>query len=200
MRSGYLSSLLLASLFTSSLTAAACSGGEITTPTDPPVAGTLTVDASTGWVHVSLAAEGTVAVEEPTASDAWDIGFSATSVQLNGGTAGPGGVVGYCICQNAGASDAEILAMTPTSELGDFEAVTAATVDAATLTAGASAEAFTTHPWYKYNLAGDHYISPTFNVYLVKRGTRLYKLQLINYYGPAGESRRITFRYAQLGS
>jgi hypothetical protein len=117
---------------------------------------------------------------------------------LNGGSAGIGGVTGYCLCQNAGATDAEILAMTPELELSDFEAVTATTVDPATYSANASPDVFAATPWYKYNLAGDHRISPTFNVYLVRRAETLYKLQLINYYGPAGEIRQVTFRYVRL--
>ena len=50
--------------------------------------------------------------------------FFATNATLNGGEAGPGGVTGFCVCQNAQATDAEVLAMTPESELADFEAVT----------------------------------------------------------------------------
>ena len=45
-----------------------------------------------------------------------------------GGQAGPGGVTGYCLCQNAGATDAQVRAMTPESELGDFEAVSASSI------------------------------------------------------------------------
>ena len=58
----------------------------------------------------------------------WDLGFNATRVMLNGGAAGPGGVSGACLCRNAAASDAEIVAFTPESELADFDAVTAADI------------------------------------------------------------------------
>jgi hypothetical protein len=324
------------------LLASACSSDEIEAPSQP-AEGTLTVDASTGWAFASIANESPVTVTDPAASTAWDVGFNATSVMLNGGAAGPGGVVGYCICQNAGASDAEIIAMTAEAELADFDAVDAAdipaeasfesealqtaidawysgtgpgalaetdrawllrlqdgtsyakvrvtslagptaahagevtieyavqptaeaafeptqtaTLDASSpvtldLNTGSTAPAdgewdlslegftlrlnsgvsgsgaagatpspesfaavttaavdsrayqvdafggvFETHPWYKYNLTGENIIHPTFDVYLVKRGADVYKVQLVDYYSAAGEPRNISFRYAKL--
>jgi hypothetical protein len=324
------------------LLATACSSDEINAPPEP-VEGTLTVNASTAWAFASLADEQVVTVSDPTASTTWDVGFNATRVMLNGGAAGPGGVLGHCICQNAGATDDEIIAMTADGELADFEAVTAAdipeeasfepevlvtaingwysgtgaaataesdqawlvrlqdgtsyaklrvvslagptaehagevtleyavqptaesafepvqtvTLDASSLVSldlntgsvapaegewdvslegfdlringgvsgsgGAGAtpspepfEAVTTaavdsrayqvdvfagvfgsHPWYKYNLTGENIIHPTFDVYLIKRGDDVYKVQLIDYYSPAGDPRHISFRYAKL--
>jgi HmuY protein len=324
------------------LAAVACSSDEINAPPGG-TEGTITVDASTGWAFASLAEEGVVAVSTPETSTEWDIGLNATRAMLNGGAAGPGSVVGYCVCQNAGASDAEIVNMTAEGELADFEAVDAsaipdetsfeeerlqtaiagwyggegaaavaedgiawlvrlqdgtsyaklrvvqlagptadhagevtlewavqataeselgpvqtAVLDASTLTrldlntgstspsdtdwdlslegftlrlnsgvsgsgaAGATPspepfEAITTaavdarayqvdgyvgvfgsHPWYKYNLTGENIIHPTFDVYLIKRGDAVYKVQLIDYYSPAGDPRNISFRYARL--
>jgi hypothetical protein len=310
----------------------------------PPAEGTVTVDASGSYVYFSFQ-NGDLVTPTPIAgeSSAWDIAFWTTNVTLNGGAAGPGGVTGFCVCQNAGATNAEILAMTPESELADFEAVTAvpagATFTADALTpaisgwftgSGAAATAdpsktflvrladslayakvrvaalqgasstsagrvtleyavqpsptaalgptqalqvdlttagargvdlntgsLTTSPtdwdlrldgftirvnggasgpgkgaaaaatgsfesittaktadqayradvyagvfgaqrWYKYNLAGDNRISPTFDVYLVKRGSAVYKLQLLNYYNATGSPRFLTFRYKQI--
>jgi len=51
---------------------------------------------------------------------------------------------------------------------------------------------------FLYNLAGDNRISPTFNIYLIKAGSALYKLQLIGYYSATGGSGYPTLRYAQL--
>lgn len=317
-------------------TLAACNESVV----DPPklAEGEFTVDASTSWKYVSLADSVLVAPTSPRESGAWDIAFFATNVTLNGGAAGPGGVTGACVCQNAGATSAQYLAMTPASELADFEAVTSVpagatfTADALTpaMTAwysgsGASAVAapgkvflvrlsdgtsyakahvtgvsgtatgftsvtieyavqstataafgatktitinagtaadlnsdavstsasawdirlegsnllvnggvsgsgsaavadgtdtfantttavtqpqayrtdryagiFGTTPWYRYNLAGDNRITPTFDVYLLKRGTAVYKLQIINYYSATGAPRNITFRYQQI--
>jgi len=328
---------------------AACGHDETTAPEpiepgDIPVA---TVDASQGWVYFSLDAGSTVPVANPGTSSAWDIAFSATSVMLNGGYAGPGGVSGYCLCQNSATSpdDATILAYTAEGELDDLANVTSssipsadsfrseeltpaitgwytgsgATAQAATdkawllrlndgtslakfrvtaltqpsvaipgkvtieyavqpegsatvgdtrtldvivstegqtrvdLTSGeivtgseadwdiafegwllrlnggvsgsgsagatpatepfdgitdineitapqafradAFAGVFAASPWYRYNLTGAHDITPIFDVYLLRRGNEVYKIQITDYYGPAGETRRITFRY-----
>jgi hypothetical protein len=324
---------------------AACGRDEITAPT-ALAEGTVTVDA-TSWAYLSLAEGRAVTPADPPTSTEWDVAFSATSVMLNGGQAGPGGVVGHCVCQNAATSPTteQLLAMTAESELADFTAVTAAGLPPASayasdaLTpaitgwhtgAGASAAAagdrawlvrlrdgtayaavrvaalagasaatpgrvtleyrlqptasaplgaartlvvdvpagaaarvdllggattadatawdlrfdgwtlrlnggasgggraaaavaeqplallttaataaqayradayagvFAQHPWHRYNLLGDHRVTPTFDVYLVRRGSVVYKLQVTGYYGPAGETRRITVRYEQL--
>lgn len=63
-------------------------------------------------------------------SAAWDLAFHATSMMLNGGAAGPGRVVGHCLCQNADATDVQIKGKTPVSELVKFEAVTASQIPA----------------------------------------------------------------------
>jgi hypothetical protein len=88
--------------------------------------------------------------------------------------------------------------MTPENQADAFTSVTAAAIPPAP--ASWSSDVFATNRWYRYDLAGDHRISPTFDVYLVRRGAIVYKIQLINYYGPAGETRRITFRYAKLAT
>jgi hypothetical protein len=317
-------------------------------PDPDPEFSELTVDASAGWAFVNLDDEQAVTVTDPSTSDVWDIGFFATSVMLNGGSAGPGDIQGYCLCQNDGASDADIMAMTAEAELEDFDSVdetavpadendwqsealdpviqdwysynpqthvvspepdavyllklrgdaygvlhvieieTPAMAHAGTVTiefavqptagdalgepdtlvadlssgrvyldlvasafgsdaewdlavegytfmtnggvsgdggvgAVATSEAFddvtsasgapasvyagdafggvfAEHAWYKYNLDGDHTIFPTFDVYLLRSGASVWKLQILNYYDDAGESRRISFRYAHLGS
>src|SRR5690606_27854031 len=101
--------------------AAACNDSDSTGPDVPQIA-TLTVDASQGWAYVAFDGDTAevVQVSDAAASTAWDMAFQATSVMLNGGAAGPAGVVGYCVCQNANATDAEVVAMTPESELADF--------------------------------------------------------------------------------
>ena len=322
---------------------AACSSDDVTAPL-PPVEGTITVDAATGWAYVDLD-EGTTVTPTPSAaeSEAWDIAFNVTNVMLNGGEAGPGGVVGYCICQNAGATNEQVLAMTAESELADFETVTAvpagitwtddvltpafagwytgsggaAAADPSrtflTRLSGGSAYAkirvtdleaptaatpgtisfeyaiqptsadpfgptlahvttvhesgttlidldpqegvpigtgwdlklegwnivlnggpsgpgqvgvittstpfdevttayiegvnyqtdrytgvFGASRWYRYDLEGDNRISPTFEVYLLKRGDSVYKIQLLDYYGDTGDPRQITFRYERI--
>jgi len=328
--------------------AAGCSADEVS-GVDPATfeSGTVTVDARTTWTYLDLAREArTVTPADPRTSGDWDMSFYATGVTLNGGVAGPGGVAGYCLCQNASATNEAILAMTPESERPDFDAVTAAQIPAAnagwatdTLIpaisgwyagAGASATAaadrawklrlatdtaayaklrvvsldgptaqspgrvtieyavqptaasplgevvsrtvdarsgrayvdltsaaggdetrwdlyvdgytvrvnsgisgpgkagaalattpfaaittagdlranvyrgdafggvFDGKRWYRYNLTGSNEISPTFDVYLLKRGSEVYKVQIIDYYSPTGEPRFITLRYAKI--
>lgn len=340
-----LGAALLASL-------AACDSSDPVGPDDTGGAAydSLTVDASADWAFVGQDGEGlgSASVADPTSSEDWMIGFFATSVMLNGGAAGPAGIVGHCLCGNAGATDAEVMAMSAESELAGFEAVTAAdvpagedawesdalapaidgwysydfathtvsaapenvwkvrtasgeayakfhvtdivgatqqhagavtfeyalqvsagaafeptttaTVDVAAgpvhfdletgaevaadadwdllfegydvrVNGGVSGEAsagaslsgesfadvtdasdlmaghyagdayggvFDAHPWYRYNLDGGHQIWPVFNVYLVRVGEEVFKVQIVGYYGPTGESRHITFRYQRL--
>lgn len=324
---------------------AACSTSDVTAP-PAPSAGAFTVDATTRWVYVSLA-DSAVVTPSPSSgeSSAWDIAFNATNVMLNGGQAGPGGVTGYCVCQNAAKnpSNAEWLAMTAESQkihfdtlsrtpagavfvsdqltpaIGGFYSgtgtgavanpdsvyfvryadstgfakvrvtsltsptattpgrvtieyalagntdaafgtVRTAQIDVSTgaknfdlnsgqvstnatdwelrfdgytirVNGGASgtgksaaakitdatfatatpastvanayrsdvyAGVFNTARYYRYNLSGDNRITPTFDVYLIRRGTRTWKLQILNYYNSTGSSRYITFRYAKL--
>ncbi|BAH39714.1 MAG TPA: hypothetical protein DGD08_13820 [Gemmatimonas aurantiaca] len=335
----------LLAVATTAVAVTACSTSDVTAP-PAPSAGAFTVDATTQWVYVSLA-DSAVVTPTPSSgqSSAWDIAFNATNVMLNGGQAGPGGVMGFCVCQNASRNptNAEWLAMTPAGEKADFDSltrtpsgatfvtdqltpaiggfyrgsgttatanpdsvyfvryadstgfakvrVTALTTPSATtpgqvtieyalagnadaafgttrtaqidvstgaknfdlnsgqvstsatdwelrfdgytvrVNGGASgpsksaaakitdatfaaatpastvanayradvyAGIFNTARYYRYNLAGDNRISPSFDVYLIRRGTRTYKLQIINYYNSTGSSRYITFRYAQL--
>jgi hypothetical protein len=149
-------------------------------------------------VLVDLQNEGRIVeASDPASSTLWDVGFQTSKVMVNGGAAGPAGIVAYCLCQNAAATPAQIMAMTPESELAKFEAVTAANVPGAG--AGWSAQVMTDKPWYRYNLTGqDHFIWPTYDVYLIRRGEAVYKLQITGYYSATGDPRFITFRYAQL--
>lgn len=316
---------------------------------DEPEFLTVTLDGSTGWAYADLdAAAPAVTVANPATNTAWDIAVNATSVMINGGQAGPGGMLGWCLCQNEAATNDQVKAFTPESQLAAFTGATAAlapadpaawkvdslasaitgwwsynttthvvsanparvyyvrtaegtawaklrvtaltdpqrahagkvtlewalqtsaagplgavrqaTVDVANgrvyfdLGTGAAGTAtdwdialegydirvnggasgsgqagavlatesfdaitnaasppatvfkgdsyggvFKNQPWYRYNLTGsDHQVWPTFNVYLLKRGATLYKVQLTSYYGPAGETRRISIRYAKL--
>lgn len=331
------------------LAATACESNS-TGPDQELVEGEITLNGSAGWAYADLdAANPLVTVANPSTDSNWDIAVNATSVMLNGGAAGPGGVVGYCICANESATDAQVMAFTAQGELADFTSVTSAAiptdstkwaresltpvvtgwwsynssshvvsadpskvfyvrtaegtawaklhvtaltgatqahagtvtveyalqtatngpfgatktatvnvangkqyfdlttgtvssaatdwdlafegyaikvnggasgsgqagavaagttfelatnasaVPAATFRGDTYAGVFAAHPWYRYNLDGtSHQIYPVFNVYLLKRGSTVYKVQITSYYGPAGETRRITLRYAQL--
>jgi len=323
---------------------AACATDDVSGPVGA-AAGSFTVDARSAWVYVSLA-DSAVITPAPSAQQSadWDIAFNATNITLNGGEAGPGGVTGFCVCQNSAANptNPQWLAMTAEGEKADFDAVTsvpagatftadaltpalagwftgtgaaalpaldatyfvrlsdssgvakvrfvtfdgptaanpgrisieyavaangaaafgatstaivdlrtgaknvdlstgqattsatdwdlrldgwtarvnggisgpgkgaAAKVDVAfgaatpastvanALRADVYAGVFNTSRFYKYNIGGDNRITPTFDVYLVKRGSTVYKLQVTNYYNATGTARYVTFRYARL--
>lgn len=178
------------------LLVAACSESA-TGPEEEETESMLTVDARLTRAYVKLGTTAsTVAVSDSSTSSAWDLGFYSTSVVINGQGVGPGGMTVHCICQNAGATNDQVVNMTPASELADFDAVTAAQIPPPG--AAWSATAIADNPWYRYDLLGNHFIHPTFNVYLVKRGSEVYKIQIINYYNPAIESRWVTFRYERL--
>jgi hypothetical protein len=51
---------------------------------------------------------------------------------------------------------------------------------------------------FLYNLAGDNRLSPTFNIYLIKVGTDVYKVQLIGYYSSTGVAGHPTIRFAKI--
>lgn len=154
---------------------------------------TLTVDASGEGAFVALDPEPRIVqVADAMASTEWDLGFLGTGIIVNGGETGAGDATAYCVCQNAASPDEELQRMSPDGEAADFEAVTAAGIPA-----DASAwhpAAFAASPWYRYNIAGQHLIWPTYDVYLVRRNDQVHKVQVIGYYGPDGTPRQVTFR------
>ncbi|HRN52032.1 MAG TPA: HmuY family protein, partial [Gemmatimonadaceae bacterium] len=322
----------------------ACATDGVVSPVELQETGSITVIATADWQFVSLA-DSAIVTPTPSAnaSAAWDIAFLGTNVTLNGGDAGPGGVTAACLCQNASATNEQVLAMTAESEFTDFDTVSAvptglsfssdvltpaivgwfsgtgdtATADTAktwllrlsdstsfaalrvktiaaptashagsvtleyrlqtssgaplgsaqelTVDAGAAGGArvdlnsgtttsddaawdlhvqgftirvnggisgsgkggaatestafaelttavtnasayridtyagtFGAQRYYRYNILGDHRISPTFDVYFIRRGADTYKLQVTGYYSVTGAARHITFRWAKL--
>ncbi|MDQ6611825.1 MAG: hypothetical protein M3Y64_05285 [Gemmatimonadota bacterium] len=51
---------------------------------------------------------------------------------------------------------------------------------------------------FRYDLLGNQRLSPSFNSYLIKVGTKVYKLQVINYYSATGASGYPTLRAARI--
>jgi hypothetical protein len=112
---------------------AACSNN--TGPGTGPGADQFTVDASAAFAYLALGAKAdTVTVADPATSTAWDMGFFATSVTLNGGAAGPGGVSGYCVCRHANATtgDLQAFAADATHQRAAFDSITVADIPAST--------------------------------------------------------------------
>ena len=114
----------------------------------------------------------------------WDVAFDGWAIRTNGGVSGSGGV------------KAVPDAVTP---FATIDATYAATAPAAAYRGDSYSGVFAAHPWYRYNITGtDNQIWPLFNVYLVKRGTAVFKIQLTSYYSAAGAPRNITVRYAKI--
>ncbi|MEW5918493.1 MAG: HmuY family protein, partial [Gemmatimonadota bacterium] len=67
-------------------------------------------------------------MSDPATSNEWDLSLFATTVTLNGGAAGSGGVSGFCVCARATATDDAIRALTPAATLSDFEALVATSI------------------------------------------------------------------------
>lgn len=156
----------------------------------------ITLDTSGSWVFVAFDEPGgLVTVSDPAASSDWDLAFQGTDVMLNGGNAGPGNVSAICLCQNQWATNDDLQRMTPESELADFEAVTGESIPD---DADWGLTAFGASAWFKYNLRDEHMVWPNYNVYLVKRGDDIYKLQITGYYDSIGQPRRVSLRYEQI--
>lgn len=137
---------------------------------------TLTVDVpATGGARVDLTGGATT-----TSATDWDLRFDGWTLRLNGGASGAGRAAAVAA---PATWDATTNAYVGTSSAYRSDAY---------------AGVFALTPWYRYNLTGDNRITPTFDVYLVRRGTAVYKIQMTNYYGPAGETRRITVRYERI--
>lgn len=161
---------------------------------------TLTVDASATWAFVELGDDArVVTVQDRSSSSAWDLAFFATSVMLNGGSAGPGGVVGHCLCRNAGASDADVMDMTSEAELAAFEAVTEADIPEGTEAWTADELAAAIDGWYAYDPVNHVVSAAPENVWKVRTasGDAFAKLHVTGIEGGTQEhAGRVTFEYA----
>ena len=117
------------------LLASACED-EVTAPgpDDDLVDGQITLDATspTEFVYVSFESGQVISVSDPSASDEWDIAFRRYSAKLNGGVAGAGDVAGFNVANNAGATEAEVIAFTADDADDAFVAVTEADIAGAT--------------------------------------------------------------------
>jgi hypothetical protein len=113
----------------------------------------------------------------------WDLQLDGWSLKVNSGVSGAGSTLGLSFA----------------SPFAPFTAATAAQVQPTTFRRDGVASQFGVEAWYRYNVTGtDQQIWPTYNVYLVKRGSAVYKVQLTGYYDLAGEPRNVTIRSARI--
>jgi hypothetical protein len=128
--------------FAAAALAAACSDASTAPRFDPSLVRVDSVDASAGWVYLSLANPASpLALTDAQAatSTAWDVAFRGYDAKINGGETGPGAVAALCVCANfaaaqplAAAAQAQFYqTLTAESEATDYVAVTPQTVPAA---------------------------------------------------------------------
>lgn len=143
----------------------------------------ITVTAPTAPVHLSLSTGATIT---PSGCN-WDLQFNPASSALT--------LLTNTAC-NVGTSPG------PTSPA--FAAATSASdapqyIPALSVLSGPIPNSVSdARAPFRYNLAGNQRLHPAFNTYLVKQGTTVYKLQLINYYNETGASGYVTVRYARI--
>jgi hypothetical protein len=139
---------------------------------------TVTVNTATGPVYFDLA---TGAVST---SASWDLQFDGWNIRVNSGVSGPGTTKALLDVSTAFAT---------------IDAPYTATAPAQAFRGDSYSGAFSQAPWYRYNITGtDNQIWPTYNVYLVRRGTAVYRVQLTGYYSATGAARNITVRYSRI--
>jgi hypothetical protein len=120
---------------------------------------------------------------------AFDLKLDGWNLVLNSGVTGPGSTVGISFPENP--AQGQTFAALPSQA--------AAMIQATTFRRDGLASVFGNQPWYKYNITGtDLQVWPTFNVYLVQRGSAVWKVQLTGYYDLTGAPRNITIRSARL--
>ena len=135
---------------------------------------TLTVDVASGAKSIDLNS-GTIS----TSATEWDIRLDGFNILVNGGISGAG---------KGGAA----------AGTGSFASITTAKIQDQAYQIDRYAGVFGTSRFYRYNISGNNRISPTFDVYLIKRGTVVYKLQIIDYYNATNQPRHVAFRYKQI--
>lgn len=139
---------------------------------------TRTLNLTAGPIYLDLTAG------EVAATADWDLKLSGYEIRLNGGVSGTGGV--------SAVIDETMPFTQMTAQYASFAPAVAYRSDS-------FGGVFVTSPWYSYNITGtDNQIWPNFNVYLVRDGDTVYKVQIISYYGPTGTSRQITLRTSRV--
>lgn len=147
----------------------------------------LVVDLTAGSkVYLNL----TTGVPSATPTAGWDIAMQGYAIYVNGGTSGSG---------NVGA-----VSLVPSSFYASYAAITQIPVGATGIPSSAfstdgAGGAFRASEPYRYD-GTTHQVWPTYDVYLVKKGSDVYKVQVTNYYSTAGVFGNITLRYAKISS
>jgi hypothetical protein len=143
---------------------------------------TTVVDLTSGSrVYVNL----TTGATSTTATGTWDVALEGYTITVNGGASGSGNV--------------SALELAPSTSFATYAAITSvpASIPASAYSTDGTGGAFLANPPYRYD-GTTHQLWPTYDVYLVKRGTAVYKVQVVTYYSTSGTAGTVTLRYAKL--
>lgn len=156
-----------------------------TTPFTSPFGATRTTTLTVGAAPVYLdLTTGT----QVAATGRWQLQFRGWTIRANSGVSGPGTV------SIARLDNVDFAALTAPQAL----AVPRGQFVRDNIVGPFSTNGFLGSPW-RYNILGnDNQVWPTFDVFLVRRGTAVWKLQFTSYYGLGAQERQVTIRYARL--
>ncbi|HEY4132427.1 MAG TPA: HmuY family protein [Gemmatimonadaceae bacterium] len=140
-----------------------------------------TIDLSSGTkVYVNL----TAGTTSNSSSTPWDIAMQGYTIFVN-------------VAANVGA-----VSLVPSTFYASYAAITQIPVGASGIpstafgTDGAGGAFLAAQP-YRYDPTS-HQVYPTYDVYLVKKGSTVYKVQIASYYNTGGTFGYVTVRYAKL--
>jgi hypothetical protein len=137
---------------------------------------------ATGRVQVKLASPpSVVAPADPKTDKGWDLAFEGVDVYTNSGPSGPGASVAF-------------------GPLDPIVFIEDVVPEVPFLTADKAGGAFIR--WYFYEGAPNHALYSRYHVFGVKDGDKLYKVQVLSYYGKrdgAAVSALYRIRYAEVG-
>lgn len=142
---------------------------------------TITLDGRTGAMALDFAT-----AQMGASVSGWDVKLDGFALRTNGGvSATAGGNVGVLT--------------DPSTPFADITVAYASSAPTIAYRNDTYSGVFAASPWYRYNITGtDNQIWPVFNVYLVKRGSKVWKVQIISYYSASAQPRHITVRYEQI--
>lgn len=130
---------------------------------------TVLVNVGTGTAYLDFSAGGAVQPADPGTSLDWDLAFQAYAISQNSGPSGPGACAAFpAYGELTDPTDIDAFAEQPAG---------------APLFPDSPGSALT--DWYDYN-EQTHQLASKNHVYLLRSGSRLYKLQILGYYADRG--------------
>ncbi len=153
------------------------------------------------WVYLSFAQGGKeVTPADPKSSSDWDIAIRRSNIKLNGGFSGSGMVEIQAV---AAKELSEVTAIpggeyiTDKKKAGMGDPSMGQVDDDGTDFAFARANSISQTGWFNYDTT-NHVLSPAEIVWVIKTGTKTYKLKILDYYNQAGTAGHLSFNWAEL--